>query len=180
MLRAGAAVVATVMLLGGSTAVARDDATPGGRKGDVAAALEVPSVYVPLTPCRVLDTRSGGGGIFRPGDEDAFQVSGTGPAFAAQGGKAGGCGVDPTSAVAVEASITAVTPNGAGYLRAWPTDEGMPNATFLNYSKGQSITNTGAVTLSIVFIDDLRLKNFGASTHVVIDVQGYYAALEPG
>ncbi len=176
-LRAGALVGAAVLMLAGGVAVAEEPVTGDGRKADVRASASIPSVYVPVTPCRVVDTRSGGGGIFRPGEEDAFQVSGTGAAFALQGGKAGGCGVDPMTAVAVEVSITAVTPAGSGYLRAWPTDEGMPNATFLNYSNGQSITNTGTVTLSIVYANDLRLRNFGGTTHLVVDVQGYYAAV---
>ncbi len=174
--RVAAVVGAAVLVLASSSAVAREPISPDALKSGVRASAPVPSLFVPLTPCRVLDTRSGGGGIFVQNDQGQYQVSGVGPNFALQGGVANGCGVDVANAVAVEVSVTAVTPQGNGYLRLWPSDEGMPNATFLNYSNGQSITNTGAVALSLVFQNDLRIQNFGGRTHVVIDVQGYYAA----
>jgi hypothetical protein len=140
-----------------------------------AAALPVVpdgAVYVPLTPCRVADTRATAS--MQPGTTRGIQVGGAGAGFAAQGGRAGGCGV-PADAVAAELSISAVTPSGDGYLRAWPSGVAPPNATFVNYSSRQGTTNTGAIPLG-TGTKDLTLGNNGARAHYVVDVQGYYAA----
>ncbi|HXH55776.1 S8 family serine peptidase, partial [Iamia sp.] len=131
--------------------------------------------YSSITPCRVVDTRaSGAGGAFTAGQQRSFQVAGTGPGFAAQGGTAGGCTI-PTGAVAVEASITAVGPTGTGYTRAWPAGTPLPGATFLNYPTGTSITNTGTIPITTTAaISDMAVQTFGAGTHIVIDIQGYF------
>ncbi|MCB1040627.1 MAG: hypothetical protein KDA94_14015, partial [Acidimicrobiales bacterium] len=73
------------------------------------APLPPTSLYVPIVPCRVVDTRQGGGKLNNR-EIRAYQIAGSGPAFAAQGGLPGGCDI-PTGAVAVEASITAVSPS---------------------------------------------------------------------
>lgn len=130
------------------------------------------AVYVSLTPCRVADTRATAS--MQPGTTRGIQVGGTGAGFVAQGGRSGGCGV-PADAVAAELSISAVTPSGNGYLRAWPSGVAPPNATFVNYSSRQGTTNTGAIPLG-AGTKDLTLGNNGARAHYVVDVQGYYAA----
>ncbi|CAN5660718.1 hypothetical protein BH10ACT1_BH10ACT1_25650 [soil metagenome] len=142
------------------------------------------SVYVPITPCRIIDTRSNSGGPLRPGTQRSFQVSGSSPRFAAQGGRSGGCGV-PAGATAVEASVSAVAPTGVGYFRAWPTGAAPPNATFLNYSTGKGTTNTGSIALAAAGVRDVTILNAGARSHYVVDLQGYYVdpvafPLDPG
>jgi alpha-tubulin suppressor-like RCC1 family protein len=132
--------------------------------------------YVPLAaPCRLVDTRIGGGEIgldeFR-----SFQVAGTGANFAAQGGTAGGCGI-PAGVTAAEISVTAVAPSGSGYVRIAPNDGSNPWATFFAYSSGIGITNTGSVTMAAAWDSkDLMVRNFAAGTQLVIDVQGYFPA----
>ena len=76
----------------------------------------VGSVYVAINPCRVLDTRAPAATrkAFIGNEERNYRVGGTGPEFAGQGGRAGGCAI-PDSAKAVEASVTATTPNGTAY-----------------------------------------------------------------
>ncbi|MFM7063157.1 MAG: leishmanolysin-related zinc metalloendopeptidase, partial [Actinomycetes bacterium] len=157
-------LVALVLLAAGAVAGPVSDAEP-------AAAVTPGSLYVPLTPCRVLDTRSGGGAL-QPNVARNVQVAGTGAAIAAQGGTPGGCGV-PSTATAVEMAVSAVNPVGNGFLRIWPAGETAPTATFVNYAAGQSTTNTGAVTRAATS-PDLTLQAFVAATEVVVDVQGYY------
>ena len=136
-----------------------------------AAAAPAGSVYVPLTPCRVLDTRAADAALV-PGSSRTVQVAGSSGAIENQGGTPGGCGV-PTDATAVEVAVSAVAPTGNGYLRVWPSDRSQPNATFVNFTAGQSTTNTGAVTRAATS-PDLAMQVFMASSHVVMDVQGYY------
>ena len=76
----------------------------------------------------------------------------------------------------MEASVSAVGPSGAGFFRAWPSDVAEPGATFLNFARGQNVTNTGALALAAVASADLRVRSYAAATHYVIDVQGYFTA----
>ena len=132
--------------------------------------------YVPLaTPCRVVDTRVAGG-IIGAGWLRAFQVAGFGVNFAGQGGTSDGCGIPP-GVTAAEVSVTAVVPAGIGYVRIAPNNGTAPNATFLTYSSGIGITNTGTVTMSAAGDSrDVMVRNFVGGTQLVIDVQGYFPA----
>ncbi|QXC59560.1 fibronectin type III domain-containing protein [Aquihabitans sp. G128] len=131
------------------------------------------AAYVAISPCRVMDTRFGPG-AFAADQQRSIQVAGGGGNFAAQGGKAGGCDI-PADAVAVEASVTAVDPASTGFFRAWPAGQAAPNATFVNFTKGKSTTNTGSLTLAANQIQGLTMRSFGAKAHYVIDVQGYFS-----
>lgn len=130
------------------------------------------SKYLPVTPCRIVDTRAAGGAL-AAGTSRTWQVPGSN-GFAAQGGRSD-CDI-PVGSNAVEAAVTAVGPAGTGFLRAWPADVPAPTATFLNY-RGSSITNTGALAVSS--IGQLNAKAFSSSTHVVIDVQGAFVPVQP-
>ena len=136
--------------------------------------------FVPISPCRLYDTRQGqGGSRIGAGNFRILKVKGPENIpgqYSGQGGKAGGCGV-PVAATAIEATVTAVTPAGTGFLRLWPSGQPETTSTFLNYIAGFNPTNTGATAICNVSCgaaSDLRVKAFGAATHVVIDVQGYY------
>ncbi|MFM7062043.1 MAG: RCC1 domain-containing protein, partial [Actinomycetes bacterium] len=131
------------------------------------------SDYVPITPCRAVDTRLVGGTLTTgAGAQRAFRISGTG-SLATQGGAPAGCGV-PDAITAAVVSVTAVSPVGAGFLRAGPNDGTEPAATVVNYTGGTSTTNTGATRLDLLTAQDLAVRNFLGSTHVVVDVVGYF------
>lgn len=135
------------------------------------------AVFTPLTPCRVVDTRIAAAGALPANTARDFKVRGNGGAFVTQGGNNGGCQV-PTSAVAVEVTITAVDA-GRGYLRAWPSGGPVPTATFLNFTELLNVSNTGTIDIcdtGCAVNKDLQIKAFQASTDVVVDVQGFYAS----
>jgi hypothetical protein len=136
--------------------------------------------FVPISPCRLYDTRQGQGGArIGAGNFRILKVKGPESIpgqYSGQGGKAGGCGV-PVGATAIEATVTAVSPAGTGFLRLWPSGQPETTSTFLNYIAGFNPSNTGAnaiCNVSCGVASDLRVKAFGSATHVVIDVQGYY------
>lgn len=145
--------------------------------GDSAADLD----FSPVTPCRIIDTRSAAAGQLVAGVAQSFKVrSATG--FANQGGSATDCGVDPTSS-AVILNLVAVGPAGAGDLRAVAYGGTLPNASVLNYANlpGLNIANGIALpvcnpatatctTADVTFIADV------SSTHLVVDVVGYFKA----
>src|SRR5690349_3627082 len=58
--------------------------------------------YVPIVPCRILDTRKGYG-KFQINQPKAIDVRGSDSTFVTQGGNSGGCGI-PNSASAIEAT----------------------------------------------------------------------------
>ncbi|MCB0977641.1 MAG: hypothetical protein KDB02_09300 [Acidimicrobiales bacterium] len=131
------------------------------------------ATYVPITPCRIVDTRRAAGAV-AAFTSRTWRVAGDGPEFADQGGRAGGCGV-PDNAVAVELTLSATEPRWSGYLRAWPADVDAPVATMLNYPRNHAATNTGAVAIATnPSAQDLTVEAFNGTTHVVVDVQGYY------
>ncbi|MTD15926.1 hypothetical protein GIS00_18485 [Nakamurella sp. YIM 132087] len=137
--------------------------------GTQATPPNLENLYVPVEPCRVVDTRSGS--PFGSGTTRAYYVAGT-FGFAPQGGKSGGCGI-PTGAKAVTATITAVDPSSVGFIRAWATGGTEPSATLLSY--GTFSMGTGAtVPIRPGAAQHLTVKNYAGPTDVVIDVTGYY------
>lgn len=178
MVAVAAGVVATTQ----AQAFAERAASPSApvTTRDIGGSAAPETKFVPISPCRIYDTRQGqgqtpiGAGNFRilkvrqPED-----ITGQ---FRAQGGREGGCGV-PKDAAAIEATVTAVSAAGTGLLRLWPSGQPETTSTFLNYMRGFNPTNTGAVDICDVgcgTASDLRVKAFGSATHVVIEVQGYY------
>ncbi|HEX7134265.1 MAG TPA: hypothetical protein VF228_16930 [Iamia sp.] len=168
---------------------AQDQDAPRTIPSDVLAAQPTPrdtgagiteTEFVPLPGCRLYDTRQGqGGSPIGAGNFRILKVKGPetiSGQYAGQGGKAGGCGV-PVAAVAIEATVTAVSPAGTGYLRLWPSGSTETTSTFLNYIRNFNPSNTGALAICNVscgVASDLRVRAFGSATHVAIDVQGYY------
>jgi hypothetical protein len=172
---------------------------PGGHAGvsilalalaasiDTSASAQVLSgdlTYSAVEPCRIIDTRLQLGGRIAANTARSFHVVGSTASFPAQGGKAGGCGIPAFSggepqALAVMINLIAVAPLGPGNLRAWPTDNGVPLASVINYTN---------VDLANGFVLPLRQDNQGfdiriqadvSGTHVVADVLGFFAPTRP-
>ncbi len=130
-------------------------------------------VFIPVTPCRIVDTRVAGGTIPANG-ERSFDVSET-ASFTAQGGDAGDCGVGaagPFAAAVV--NFTVVTPAAAGYITAYPFGGARPLAATVNYVAGDIRGNLAIVKLNQDDDSrDLSVYTY-ADTHVVADLVGYY------
>jgi hypothetical protein len=132
------------------------------------------SSYIAITPCRIIDTRNGtgvNGTKFQSNQTRTYYVGGT-TGFAPQGGKSGGCGI-PVGASAISTTVTAVDPDGKGYVRAWPNGEAEPSATFLNYGT-TSTSGGGAVSINPSSAYALKIHNYYGPTDIVVDVFGYY------
>lgn len=147
--------------------------------GDAASDL----LFVPLDPCRIIDTRLSTTGKMQPNVVRDFKVVGT-TGFEAQGGKAGGCGVPSGAtqplAAAVMLNIVAVEAEGAGNMRAWEFNQPMPNASSINYQRlspnpmnianGLIVPIAGISTLDF----DLSVMASFSRVHLVADVAGYF------
>lgn len=120
--------------------------------------------YTPVTPARILDSRTGNGAPATPvgaGSTLPLQVTGRG-------------GVPSTGVSAVVLNVTATETSGGGYLTLWPAGSARPLASNLNYAAGQTVPN-----LVVVKVGDggkVNLYNSSGSMHVVADVAGWYGA----
>lgn len=130
-------------------------------------------VFVPVTPCRIIDTRVAGGMIAANG-ERSFDVSDT-ASFTAQGGDAGDCGVGAAGPFAAAViNFTVVTPTAAGYVTAYPFGGTKPLAATVNYVAGDIRGNLAIVKLNQDDdSQDLSVYSY-AGTHLVADLVGYY------
>lgn len=133
------------------------------------------TAFIPIEPCRIVDTRIAGGKFGGGGEQrDYYAIEIVEGDIAGQGGNAGGCGI-PTTVHAVHMVLTAVDPNNKGWVRAWPYPETEPNATVLNFVGGENISVSVPVLVCQFFCDfEWTAKNYGAGIHLVVDVVGYY------
>jgi hypothetical protein len=119
--------------------------------------------YVPLTPSRILDTRSGTGlsGSFYSHGARTFGVTG-------RGGVASG-----STAVTGNLAVTSQTSNG--YLFIGPAATNDPTSSTLNFPVGDDRANgvtvaLGGGNLSVTFVAPTP----GPTTQVIFDVSGYF------
>jgi hypothetical protein len=125
------------------------------------------SLYNALAPTRILDTRNGTGGVSGPlagGEANTltFKVSGRG-------------GVPSTGATAVVLNTTVTQPTASSFLTLYPADApARPTASNLNFVAGQTVPNLVTVKLSATGY--IKIYNHLGSTHVILDVAGWYGA----
>jgi hypothetical protein len=126
------------------------------------------SSFVPMTPVRVVDTRSDLGLVsLVDGVEQSVTVVGS---------------LIPLGATAVSLTVTAVDASAAGFVSVRPGDAtGVPSTSNLNVERGGTIANSVVVKLPTVGDHTGTIKvlfdamgTTTASTDVLIDVLGYY------
>ncbi|MEU6980126.1 FlgD immunoglobulin-like domain containing protein [Streptomyces sp. NPDC046371] len=123
--------------------------------------------FAPVTPARVLDTRSGlGAPKAKVGPERTvnLQVAGRG-------------GVPATGVSAVVLNVTATGPTASGFVSVYPYGTTRTAASNLNFTAGQTVANA-----VIVPVKDGRitLYNRAGSVDLLADVSGYFAAGDQG
>jgi hypothetical protein len=134
-----------------------------------------PMPFVATNPCRIADTRGNGftGQAGPPalsvGVTRVFQIGGMVAGVTAQ------CGI-PLTAQAVSFQFSVTGMNSAGNLIAWP-DGAPPTTSVLNWNATSvAIGNGIVVPLNAMGGVSVQLNgNAGAVTHLIIDVNGYYA-----
>lgn len=144
--------------------------------GDVATDL----VFVPIAPCRIIDTRLAGGPIIAGGTRHFDVTAVTDYAF--QGGNASNCGGAGAAGSFAAAAInfTVVAPGAAGFITAYPFLGTQPLAATVNYSQGSVVGNYSVVKLDQgASANELSVFSF-AQTHLVADLVGYFINPELG
>ncbi len=125
------------------------------------------SAFVPIAPCRLLDTRSTStvGPRSTPitaGESLTVQVVGSN----------GQCTI-PATATAIVINVTALAPSANGYMSLYPADVALPNASNLNYVAGQK-PRANLVTVSLSAAGAIKIFNSAGTVNVLGDIAGYY------
>jgi hypothetical protein len=131
-------------------------------------AVTSPLAFIGLAPCRIVDTRGNGapiqGGMFTGGaDVRNYAVAGI-------------CGI-PAVAQALSLNFTVVSPTASGFLVSFPTGSAAPPTAILNFNAGDVRNNAAVVPTSVTTSFTV---NVSAPTHVIIDINGYYATAGTG
>lgn len=123
------------------------------------------STYTPVTPKRILDTRSGLGAPAAkvgPGSSIDLTVHGVTTAE----------GAVPSNASAVVLNLTVTGTTSGTDVRAYPAGTPVPGASNLNAGAGQTVPNL--VTVRIGSGGAISLYNSGGTVHLIADIAGYY------
>ncbi|TAL08399.1 MAG: hypothetical protein EPO02_13020 [Nitrospirae bacterium] len=124
----------------------------------LAAPGQIPSAFVPVTPCRVIDTReAGAGGPLKPSEVRAIAL-------------AGRCGI-PSSAAAASINVTVVPKEPLGFLTIWPAGIERPLVSLLNSLDGAIRSNHAIATLGAGGAVSVYATH---PTELIIDVAGYF------
>ncbi|MEO8054197.1 MAG: hypothetical protein ABI768_03530 [Acidobacteriota bacterium] len=128
------------------------------------AEAQVGLQFYAVTPCRVVDTRTGFGGIIPASTLRQFTIKGL-------------CGV-PGTAKAVSLNATIVAPTVDGFFSLWPAGGVFPVVSTLNFLAGEPALANGAIVPLAATTPDLSVAYgtaLGAGqTHAVLDVTGYF------
>lgn len=131
-----------------------------------------PMPFVPITPCRVADTRAGFGftGAYGPpsigaGTSRTFDIS------------ASGCAGIPANAAAFSFNLTVTNTAGPGFIQAYPAGGSAGGSSAVNYSgPGQTVANAAVTPAGTGGNAGKITITAGVSTtDVIIDVNGYYS-----
>jgi Bacterial Ig-like domain (group 3) len=124
--------------------------------------------FFPLTPCRVVDTRTPAAPLAGPS-----LSAGQTRDFPVQSGR---CHI-PASAQAYSFSAIGISPAGTGYLQFWPTGQAQPTTSTLTLRPGMPIANAAIVQAGA----GGSISAYASSnTDVVIDVNGYFGPAAVG
>ena len=136
--------------------------------------------FVPVTPFRILDTRSALCGVHTcralgAGQTLALQI--TGYTDARTGGSV------PAGATAVVLNVLAVNGSSSSLLTVYPRGTGQPLASNLNFSAHVNIANLVTVALGQTGTSDsqreVNIYNALGTLDVVADVEGYFVPQAP-
>ena len=164
------------------------------------ASTVIDQIFIPMTPCRIVDTRNVGGPI-AAGTQRAFNwvrgvntfswseqggAPGSGATacpytvFAYAGGQLPGSILDqrgyPSAAMA---TVTVVNPTAAGNLVIWGGQGTFPQSSALNFAAGQTLANTTVIPWGQrtgTGVQDFTVRYNGPSgqADVVVDLVGFF------
>ncbi len=121
--------------------------------------------FVPLTPCRVVDTRNPDGPLGGPPIQ-----GGTSRNFPLPQGT---CQI-PSTATAYQLNVTVAPHASLAYLTIWPSGQPQPVVSTMNSEDGRVKANAAIVAAGT---DEAVSVYASDTTDVILDISGYYVAL---
>ncbi|MGA9645652.1 MAG: YncE family protein, partial [Candidatus Korobacteraceae bacterium] len=115
--------------------------------------------FIPVTPCRLVDTRLTGGPI-PGGTSESFPIP-----------QEGSCNI-PDTAAAYSLNVAVVPASVLGYLTIWPTGEPRPIVATLNSLDGRIKADAAIVPAGYQGAVSIYVTQ---TTNVVLDINGYFA-----
>ena len=125
---------------------------------------ETPLNYIPITPCRAVDTRNPAGPFGAP-----YVTGMTSRSFAMPSSS---CNI-PSNAAAYAMNVTVVPHDVLGYLTAWPSGQVQPYVSTVNSMDGRIKANAAILPAGTNGAVSFFATN---DTEVVIDINGYFVA----
>jgi hypothetical protein len=157
-LRWGAFGAVVALVAGGGTLAVVRAAGSGSR-----------SVFVPISPCRLLDTRPAPDNVgprttpIGPGEALVVTVRGTN----------GNCTI-PSDATAIVINTTAIGPTAPSFVTLFPADVARPLAANLNTVAGGAPT-PNLVTVQLSSAGEIKIFNLAGKVDIAGDVTGFFA-----
>jgi hypothetical protein len=136
--------------------------------GSTPSPSNVASSFTPITPCRVIDTRTGAPigphvGPFTAGETATLTMAGTN----------GNCTI-PNTATAIAANVTVLDGTVTSYLTMWPADVATPPNASTNNWTGGSAPLPNQIDVKLSPIGQIKVRNDAGTVNVLIDIVGYY------
>jgi sugar lactone lactonase YvrE len=122
-----------------------------------------PLSFVPMTPCRIADTRYSSYGSLGP----PSLVGGAARSFAIP---SSGCNI-PTTAAAYSLNVTVVPPGPLDYMTVWPSGAAQPLVSTLNSVDGRIKANAAIIPAGTGGAVSVYATN---TTDLILDIDGYF------
>jgi len=139
--------------------------TTSGGTAPLPARVSAPSIFNPITPFRVFDSRDGtGGGLTRPlnaGERVRVLIAGVGD-------------IPASGVTAVVANVTAHEATQPNYFTVYPSRTARPGTSNLNAGPGRTVPNL--VVMGVGSDGSIDVFNSHGTAHCIVDVFGYYTA----
>jgi N-acetylneuraminic acid mutarotase len=144
----------------------RPEIRDGARSGRQPLAVGPAALpFIPLPPCRLVDTRGNDapltGGFLPPASVRSYTLTGV-------------CNV-PANAQAISLNAEVVKPTGPGFLTLWMQGAPFPSVSTVNYLGNDIVVNAAVVPLSATGAISMALGVSGGD--VILDTNGYYASM---
>jgi hypothetical protein len=128
------------------------------------ANAQQPTSFIPVTPCRVVDTREAtgifGGPMLAAGSTRTFPIT------------HGACNI-PNTAVDFSFVLTVVPPGSLPWVTVFPSGQPMPTTSSINSYNGLTLANSVLVPAGSNGSIDVYARE---ATHIILDVNGYFVA----